>query len=277
MTLYTFLSLLFFIAFITGILGALTGLGGGVILIPFLVIGLKINIYYAMGASLMCVIATSSGAAIAHMQENYSNLRLGLFLITSAVIGAIIGASLLLILKANFIEIIFGSVLLISAFLAFRRKEDNKYSQKSHSWALFLKLPAKHPLIKNTIYPVQRVPEAWGVMLIGGILSSLLGIGSGALNIVAMDLIMRLPYQVAAATSNFIIGVLASVSAGIYFSRGYIDPVLTFPLVIGVLLGSFLGGKLLHKTNIKLLRLIFSILIITLGLQMIYKGFKGFI
>lgn len=275
MTLYTLLCLLFCTAFVTGILGALTGLGGGVILIPFLVIGLKINIYYAMGASLMCVIATSSGAAIAQMQANYNNLRIGLFLTTSAVVGAIIGASLLLILKANYIEIIFGVVLLISAYLTFRRKEDNAYSKKSHPWALFLQLPTKHPFLKNTVYPVQRVPQAWGIMLIGGILSSLLGIGSGALNVVAMDLTMRVPYQVATATSNFIIGIIASVSAGIYFSRGYIDPVLTFPLVLGVLLGSFLGGRILNKFNIKFLRIVFSVLIITLGMQMVYKGLYG--
>lgn len=272
LALYNFILILFSTAFFTGILGGLTGLGGGVILIPFLVIGLKINIYYAMGAALMCVIATSQGALLANLNNNLINLRIGIFLSTSAVIGALVGASLLLTLNQHIIEIIFGIVLLISAILTWRNKEETMNKIKSHPWAKKLSLEQKHPFIKNQKYKVKRVPQAFGILFIGGILSSLLGIGSGSLNILAMNVTMRIPYHIATVTSNFMIGILASVSAAIYLSRGFVDPILTFPLVIGILAGSFIGSKILVKSNLKILRIIVSILIILLGFEMIFKG-----
>lgn len=270
MTIYIFLLTLFAIAIFTGILGGLTGLGGGVILIPFLVLVLKINIYYAMGASLMCVIATSQGAILAQTNDYLINLRVGILLTTSAVVGALIGASLLLIINPQMIKIIFGVLLLISAYITWRNKEPSGTRKTSHPWAKKLLLEQKQSFLKK--YKIQRVPHGLGILFAGGILSSLLGIGAGSLNILAMNVTMRLPYHVAAATSNFIIGILAAVSAAIYLSRGYIDPILTFPLVIGVTLGSFIGSKILTKINIYVLRVIFSILIIFLGIEMIYKG-----
>ena len=257
-------------------LGALTGLGGGVILIPAMVLGLDVNIFYAMGASLISIIANSSGTAIAYLREGYTNLRIGMLLETGAVIGAVIGAYLILLMPTRLITIIFGLVLLLSAYLSIKRKEESENHRSSHSWAVYLKLEDNYPTphgLKH--YHVQRVPLAWVIMFIAGILSSLLGVGSGALKVLAMDQVMRLPYKVATATSNFIIGITAAVSAGIYFSRGYVDPVLTFPVVVGVLLGSISGAKILHRANIKTLRLLFSLVIILLAIEMIYKGVTG--
>jgi uncharacterized protein len=276
LTLLTFSGLLFCVSYLAGILGALTGLGGGVVLIPILVVLLHVNIYYAMGASLLSVIATSSGTTIAYLREGYTNLRIGMFLETAAVIGALIGAALVLILQTSIIAIIFGTVLLTSAYLTWSRKEDQEPIRPSHPWAVAMKLEGEYPVLdRMKFYQVQNVPLAWGIMFIAGILSSLLGIGSGALKVLAMDQAMRLPYKVATATSNFIIGITAAVSAGIYFSRGYIDPVLTFSVVVGILFGSMSGAKILHKADLRILRMIFSIVIILLALQMIYKGIIG--
>ena len=229
-----------------------------------------------MGASLISVIATSTGTAITFLHEGYTNLRIGMFLETGAVIGALIGAGLVLILNTNIIAVIFGIVLLISAYLTLRRNEDEEPVHPSHSWAIALNLEGNYPLLGSTKhYQVYNVPLALIIMFIAGILSSLLGIGSGALKVLAMDHVMRLPYKVATATSNFIIGITAAVSAGIYFSRGYIDPVLTFSVVLGIVFGSMSGARILHKADLKMLRIIFSIVIIFLALQMIIKGISG--
>ena len=271
-----FTGLLFCIAYAAGVLGALTGLGGGVVLIPVLVLFFDVNIYYAMGASLLSVIATSSGTAIAYLREGYTNLRIGMFLETGAVIGALIGALLILILNTSIIAIIFGIVLLISAYLTWNRKEEQEVDLPSDSWAIAMKLEGEYPSLQGMkTYRVQHVRLGWVIMLMAGILSSLLGIGSGALKVLAMDHVMRLPYKVATATSNFIIGITAAVSVGIYFSRGYIDPIVTFPVVFGVLLGSISGAHFLYKADIKTLRIIFSVVIILLAAQMLYKGLIG--
>lgn len=270
--------LLFITAYFAGILGALTGLGGGVVIIPVLVLLLHVNIYYAMGASLLSVIATSSGTAMTYLKTGYTNLRIGIFLETAAVMGALLGAALILVFNSSKIAIVFGVILIVSAYLTWTHKEAVGPPKPSHPWAVKMKLGGICPSKKGTEmkpYTVQNVPLAWFILLVAGALSSLLGIGSGALKVLAMDQAMKLPYKVSTATSNFMIGITAAVSAGIYFSRGYIDPVLSFPVVLGVLLGSISGGKLLHRINTHYLRIVFSIVIVFLGIQMIIKGFGG--
>jgi uncharacterized membrane protein YfcA len=277
LTILTFSLLLLFVAYLAGLLGALTGLGGGVVLIPALVLLFHVNIHYAMGASLISVIATSSGAALAYLRDGYTNIRIGMFLEVGAVIGAIVGAILVALISSRFIAIIFGIVLLLSAYLTWKRKEDNKsVSQSSHPWAKFLTLNGTYPTSEGyKSYSVQNVPLALIIMTIAGGLSGLLGIGSGALKVLAMDQAMRLPYKVATTTSNFIIGITAAVSTGIYFSHGYIDPGLTFPVVIGVLLGAYTGAKVLAKIHSDRLRMIFGIVVTILAFEMIYKGLMG--
>ncbi|TAK74153.1 MAG: sulfite exporter TauE/SafE family protein [Gammaproteobacteria bacterium] len=276
MTIITFSILLLFFSFIAGLLGALTGLGGGVVVIPVLVLLFHINIHYAMGASLISVMATSSGTAAAYLREGYTNLRIGIFLETGAVIGALIGASLVAVVPKTFLAVLFSFVLFFSAYLTIRRKEDHESFSSSHPWAVELKLNGSYPQQNRIIpYSVQHVPYALTVMGLAGIFSGLLGIGSGALKVLAMDQALRLPYKVATTTSNFMIGITAAASAGIYFSDGYIHPTITFPVMIGVIMGSFFGARILTRLHHRTLRVIFSMVICIMGLQMLYKAMTG--
>jgi len=276
LTAISFFLLLFIVGYVAGVLGALTGLGGGIVLTPVLVLLLDVNIYYAMGVSIIAVITTSSGTAIAYLRDGYTSLRIGMFLETAAVVGAIIGACIIALINTHTLSIIFGLVLLLSAYLSWHRVEEDEYDQPSHPWALAMQLEGDYPVFgRMQHYAVQGVPLAWGLMLIAGILSSLLGIGAGVLKVLAMDHIMRLPYKVATATSNFIIGITATVSVGIYFSRGFVNAELTAPAVMGVLFGSITGAAVLRYTHVKTLRGVFSIVVFLLALEMIYKGLIG--
>ncbi len=277
MTVLTFSILLLIVSCLAGLLGALTGLGGGVVLIPVLVFLLHVNIHYAMGASLISVIATSSGTSIAYLREGYTNIRIGMFLEVGAVIGALLGAIVVTLIPSRLIAIIFGFVLFISVYLTLKRREDSESDpQTSHSWAIYLGLNGSQSTIgEHKFYSVQNPPLALAIMTLAGGLSGLLGIGSGALKVLAMDQAMRLPYKVATTTSNFIIGITAAVSAGIYFSNGYIDPGLTFPVMVGVLIGAWIGARMLAFIHHTRLRLVFSIVVFFLALEMIYKGLIG--
>jgi len=274
LTLLTFSFLLVIISYIAGLLGALTGLGGGVVLIPALVLLFKVDIHYAMGASLISVMATSSGAAIAYLRKGFTNIRIGMFLETGAVVGALVGATCVTLISSHLIAILFGLVLFISAYLTLTRKEEKDAElTSSHPWSTYLKLDGELETIQ---YRVQRVPAALLVMSIAGGLSGLLGIGSGALKVLAMDQIMRLPYKVSTTTSNFIIGITAATSAGIYFSHGYINPIITGPVLLGVLIGAITGTTLLTKLHTNRLRFIFSFAVILLGIEMVYQGLAGY-
>ncbi len=276
MTILTFSTLLLFFAYLAGLLGALTGLGGGVVIIPVLVLLFHVDIHYAMGASLISVIATSSGAAVAYLREGYTNLRIGMFLEVAAVIGAFMGALLVAVVPQTGIAVLFSLVMFFSAYLTMKRHEEHESYSISHPWADTLQLNGTYPT-RDAVqsYKVQHVPAAFLLMGVAGVLSGLLGIGSGALKVLAMDHGLRLPYKVATTTSNFMIGITAAVSAGIYFSRGYINPAITFPVMIGVIFGSYSGAKLLTRIHNRTLRLIFSIVICIIGLQMLYKALSG--
>src|SRR3990167_2571408 len=261
---------------IAGLLGALTGLGGGIVVIPVLVLIFHTNIHYAMGASLISVIATSSGTAAAYLREGYTNVRIGMFLETAAVVGAFVGALLIVYVPINFLAILFSLVLFFSAYLTMRRKEEHELYSSSHPWAIALNLDGQYPSANQfKSYHVQNVPSALTIMGVAGLLAGLLGIGSGALKVLAMDQALRLPYKVATTTSNFMIGITASVSVGVYFFRGYVDPNITFPVVLGVAIGSIGGAKLLSHIKSRSLRIIFSVVICLLGAQMLYKGMTG--
>lgn len=273
LTILVFTTLTFLLSIFAGALGALTGLGGGVVVIPVLVLLFHIDIHLAMGASLICAIATSSGSAAAYLREGFTNLRLGMLLETGAVLGAFLGAILITIVSKNFLVILFSLVLFFSAYLTLKRHEESENDAPSHPWADKLKLNNGYPtngIMKK--YSVQRVPLGILMMAVAGTLSGLLGIGSGALKVLVMDQALRLPYKVATTTSNFMIGITAAVSAGIYFAHGYINPIITCPVMLGVIIGSFLGTKLLVNLNSQLLRLIFSISICLVALQMLFQA-----
>ena len=261
---------------IAGLLGSLTGLGGGVVVVPLLTLLFKVDIRYAIGASLVSVIATSSGAAAAYVKEGISNIRIGMFLEIATTLGAVLGAFLAARVSTSAIAITFGAVLLYSAYLSARVRVRTKNDEIPDPLATRLRLNGSFPTPEGIRhYFVHHVPAGFSFMFGAGALSGLLGIGSGAVKVLAMDQAMRIPFKVSTTTSNFMIGVTAAASAGVYLSRGYIDPGLSMPVMLGVLAGSLVGTRILMQAETKWLRLIFSIVILLLGAQMIYNGAAG--
>jgi len=261
---------------LAGFLGALTGLGGGVVIVPLLTIIFHVDLKYAIGAALVSVIATSSGAAAAYVREGYSNVRVGMFLEIATTIGAISGAGLALYLKASVIAVIFGLVLIYSAYTSVRQQPHDIEKQQPDRIATWLRMDSTYPTPQGLVsYHVRGVPFGFVLMYIAGVLSGLLGIGSGAVKVLAMDKFMKLSFKVSTTTSNFMIGVTAAASAGIYLSRGYIDPVLAMPVMLGVLIGSLAGARVLSGANVKILRIVFSVVIGALAVEMIYSGLTG--
>jgi uncharacterized membrane protein YfcA len=263
-------------SYFAGLLGSLTGLGGGFIIIPLLTLLLNVDIHYAIGASLVSVIATSSGSAAAYVREGITNMRLGMFLEIATTAGAMCGAILALYIPTNYIAVLFGLILICSALLSLRKRAEIIVHQKSYL-AEKLKLNSSYPVNGGMVeYSVTKVAGGFFMMIFAGAISGLLGIGSGALKVIAMDTVMRIPFKVSTTTSNFMIGVTASASAVVYFQRGYISPGLVMPVVIGVLIGAFTGSKLLvNATSSTWLRWIFATVISVLAVQMIYHGITG--
>ncbi len=277
MTAITFTLLVGSISALAGFLGALTGLGGGVVIVPVLTLALGVDIKYAIGASLVSVIATSSGAAAAYVKEGYSNIRIGMLLEIATTIGAVIGAYLAGFTSTHIIAIIFGLVLVQSAYQSLFSSNgiaDNLVN--SDKLARWLRLGSDFPLRgTRQEYGVQNVPTGFGLMFGAGALSGLLGIGSGAVKVIAMDRAMKIPFKVSTTTSNFMIGVTAAASAGVYLSRGYIDPRVAMPVMLGVLAGAFLGTKVLVHAPVRLLRIVFGLVIAVLAIEMIINGITG--
>src|ERR1700730_11636275 len=276
MNILEFTALVFVGSLVAGLLGSLTGLGGGVVLVPLLTLFFKVDIRYAIGASLVSVIATSSGAAAAYVKEGISNIRIGMFLEVATTLGAVLGAFLAARVPTAAIAIIFGAVLLYSAYSSARTRVKLTSDDVPAPLATRLRLNGSFPTPEGIRrYYVRRVPAGFSLMFIAGAVSGLLGIGSGALKVLAMDQVMRIPFKVSTTTSNFMIGVTAAASAGIYLNRGYIDPGLSMPVMLGVLVGAFAGSKVLVYANTRVLRIVFSVVILALALQMIYNGLTG--
>jgi uncharacterized membrane protein YfcA len=275
-TLLAFVALVAAGSVLAGLLGSLTGLGGGVVIVPLLTLVFGVDIRYAIGASLVSVIATSSGAAAAFVKEGYSNIRIGMFLEVATTFGALAGASLAARLPNAAIAITFGCVLLLSAYVSTRRLGDEPGTGKADWLAGRLRMDSSYPTPEGARpYHVHGVPQGFGLMFIAGGLSGLLGIGSGAVKVLAMDQLMRIPFKVSTTTSNFMIGVTAAASAGVYLNRGYIDPGLAMPVMLGVLLGSSIGARLLMKIPARALRIVFTVVIVVLALEMIHQGLSG--
>jgi uncharacterized protein len=264
-------------AFIAGFLGALTGLGGGVVIVPVLSLAFGVDIRYAIGASLISVIATSSGSAAAYVKEGYSNIRIGMLLEIATTIGAVFGAFLAAHVTTQTIAIVFGLTLLYSGYHSlFNSKLRHDESARKDALATRLRLNGTYPSPGGSIpYCVQNVPTGFGLMVGAGALSGLLGIGSGAVKVIALDRAMHIPFKVSTTTSNFMIGVTAAASAGVYLSRGYIDPRLAMPVMLGVLCGALLGTKILVRASVPVLRKVFATVILLLAAEMIFNGLTG--
>ncbi|QOW11793.1 sulfite exporter TauE/SafE family protein [Kaistella flava (ex Peng et al. 2021)] len=265
--------ILFFGAVAAGLLGSLTGLGGGVVIIPLLTLGFGVPMHYAIGASLISVIGTSSGSAVAFVKEGFTNVRIGMFLEIATTTGAIIGALISGILNPNTIGIIFASILIMTVVLNLRKKPDHQEpivgGSLEHKLQLFGTFPDKG-VVKE--YSARNTVSGFFMMVFAGIMSGLLGIGSGALKVLAMDNMMKLPFKVSTTTSNFMIGVTAVASSLIYFQRGEIIPVIVAPVLIGVVLGSFIGSKTLIVSQTKKLKVVFAVVVSILSIYMMYNG-----
>jgi uncharacterized membrane protein YfcA len=278
MTVLVFTLLVFAGSAVAGLLGALTGLGGGVVLVPLLTLGFHVDLRYAIGASLISVIATSSGAAAAYVREGYSSVRIGMFLEVATTVGAIIGAFFAAHVPTRALAVLFGVVLIYSSWLSWKsrgRRDEMTIIEDPLSDRLRLSGTYPGPAGQLISYKVANIPQGFSTMFGAGILSGMLGIGSGAVKVLAMDQIMKIPFKVSTTTSNFMIGVTAAASAGIYLSRGYIDPSLAAPVMLGVLAGSLTGARLLTRSPVAILRYIFIVVVMVLGVEMIVNGWLG--
>jgi len=271
-----FLLALFVTSVGAGVVGAVLGLGGGILLVPILTVVFGVNLHYAMGASIIAVIATSSGAAASYLRSGLTNLRLGLFLAMATVAGAVVGAALSGVAPARALELTLGVALAYSVVVTLRQlKVDVPALAASDALALRFALEGSYydaRLEREVTYRVARVRSGLAVMFAAGLLSGLLGIGSGAFKVLALDYFMRLPMKVSTATSNFMIGITASAGAAVYFGRGDIHPVIVTPVALGILLGAYLGTRLMGRLRNTTVRALFLPVIVYLALSMIVRG-----
>jgi len=274
MTVAEFVPIVFGAAVAAGFLGSLTGLGGGVIVTPVLTLFLGVDLRYAIGASLVSVIATSSGAAAAYVRDGFSNIRVGMFLEIATTLGALCGAYLGTHVPTSALSIVFGLILLQSAWQAARPHRHKDSAAPADPLGERLKLNGSYTNngTKET-YAVHRVKTGFGLMFGAGAISGLLGIGSGSLKVIAMDRAMQIPFKVSTATSNFMIGVTAAASASIYLIRGYVNPGIAMPVMLGVLAGSMMGANFLARLPVVLLRRVFAVVVGVVAIQMIAAGF----
>jgi len=276
MTPIEFVAATFGIALVAGFLGSLLGIGGGIIVVPALTLLLGIDIRFAIGASIVSVIATSSGAAAAYVRERMTNLRVAMFLEIATTTGAITGALVAGIIDPRWLYIIFAVLMGYSALVMFRKRHQivaalappDRLAERLHLHGGYY----DEAVSQRIDYRVTHTPTGLGLMYVAGVTSGLLGIGSGALKVPAMDLAMHLPIKVSTATSNFMIGVTAAASAGVYFARGDINPFIAAPVAAGVLGGATTGSRLLGRTQSSLIRTIFVLVLLWVSIEMLLKG-----
>ena len=278
MTPLLFTLAVFAVSVAAGVLGSLLGLGGGIIVVPALTLLLHVDIRFAIGASIVSVIATSSGAAAAYVREHMTNLRVGMFLEIGTTLGAISGAFLAGHIHTRWLFVVFGVMMGYSAVAMFRKRHaDLALAVPADPLADRLALHGSYvdeALGREIHYPVTGSTAGLGLMYVAGVVSGLLGIGSGALKVPAMDLAMRLPIKVSTATSNFMIGVTAAASAGVYFARGQVDPFVAGPVAMGVLTGALGGSRLLGRLQSSVIRKVFVAVLLWVSLEMLLKGVR---
>ena len=276
MDILTFTLIMLLAAYGAGLLGSLTGLGGGVVVIPVLTLCFGVDFHYAVGAALVASIATSSGSGSAYVKEGITNIRLGMFLEIATTLGAVAGAIIAVWLNNNVIAVIYGLVLILTGTMQFVKKQDHtgiQGSQAARRLKLFGTWPQKDGSLKA--YELRNVGRGFSVMGIAGMLSGILGIGSGVLKVIAMDNMMKVPFKVSTTTSNFMMGVTACASAVVYVQRGNIVPGISCPVRIGVLLGALTGARLLKRLDVRVLRKVFAIAVFMVAANMIYMGLTG--
>ena len=263
------------IGIFAGVMGAILGIGGGMIITPIVTLALGMDIKYAIGASIIAVIATSSGSTIAFLRDDVLNLRVAMFLEIFTTIGAIIGALLTGAFNPMILYVLFGALLVFSSWNMYRklrrgqevlkRVEPDKLAEK-------FKLNSSY-YDKQIDYQVENIPGGAAIMFGAGLASGMLGIGSGAFKVMAMDGAMKMPLKPSSATSNLMMGVTAAASATVYFFNGSIKPEIAVPLALGIIGGATVGSRIMQLLPSKIIRGIFIPILLYLGLQMILKGF----
>ncbi len=261
-----------------GVLGSIAGIGGGIVIVPVLTLFLGIDIRYAIGASIVSVIATSSGAGSVYVKDRLTNIRIAMFLEVATALGAIIGAALLAPrLPANILAVLFGLTLLASLIPIFKKfGEELPEGVVDDTLARRLRLDGVYfdkRLGQEIAYQVTGIPLASFYMFAAGIISGLLGIGAGVLKVLAHEIAMKVPSKVSTATSNFMIGVTAAAASGVYLHRGLVLPFVVVPVAGGVLLGALLGTKLMERMSNNLVRQVFAFALALIGIQMLLRGF----
>ena len=259
--------------------GGMLGMASGIFIVPILTIFGHLEIHNAIGASIVSVIACSCGGAAPFLKSRLTNVRLAIVLETATTLGALTGVLLAGVVPVKWLYLLFAAILFLSAQQMFARRSDPLpigVPAAAGGWTDRLRLDSNYPDGGNDIaYRVRRVPLGMVLMYGAGLISALLGIGSGVLKIPAMDTALRLPIKVSSATSNFMIGVTAAASAGVYLHRGYIDPAIAFPVMLGVLVGALLGARILTRANPQWLRRVFTGIVVVMAIEMLYKGFTG--
>jgi uncharacterized membrane protein YfcA len=279
-----YILLMFLVAVLAGLVGSMVGVGGGILVVPALTIGFGVPIEYAIGASIISTIATSSGSASAYVRDRITNLRIGMFLEIASVLGSIVGV----IAALSFVRgglswvifIFFGLVLFFSAYNVVQnarteRAGETRVSTNPNRIAERLNLRGEYEdrsLHRTIRYVAARVPGGFGIVFIAGLLSGLLGVGGGSLKVLGMDTVMRLPFKVSTTTSNFMIGVTAVASTGILYVSGYVNVVLAAPVALGVVVGSLAGTKALVRSKPASIRVLFILVLVAFGAEMIWRG-----
>ncbi len=268
--------LIFLISIAAGFVGAMSGMGGGIILIPALTF-LGMDIKHSIAVSIISVIATSSGSASAYVRDKITNLKIGMFLEMFTILGAIVGAAITLATGQRYLYFLFGIVLLASwvALLIQRRIKEKPEAQQDR-FSQWLELSGSYyDQATHETISYKAVRSYFGALLMfgAGLVAGLLGIGAGALKVLIHDLVMGLPPKVSTTTSNLIIGVTALAGASVYLAAGLVDTGLIAPVILGVVAGAFIGTRVLVKVTNQVVRNIFLVVLIVLGLEMLLRGF----
>ena len=270
--------LLFLISLLAGFIGAMSGMGGGVVLIQALTF-FGIDIKHAIAASIVSVIAASNGSASAYVRDRITNLKVGMFLEMFTIVGGLVGAALTLASAQRPRFIVFGLVLSASwGTLFWQRHETWRPASQQDKFSRWLALEGSYydQAVGQTIhYRATRAYVGGPLMFGAGLIAGLLGIGAGALKVLIHDLVMGLPPKVSTTTSNLIIGVTALAGTSVYLAAGLIDPGLAAPVILGVVLGAFLGTRLLVKLTNERVRGVFLVVLLVLGIEMIVRGVRG--
>ena len=264
------------LAFASGLIGALSGLGGGVFIVPALVIAAHMPMTVAVGASLVSVVATSAGASVAFVRDGWTNLKVAMVLECATVTGAVVGALMAGVIPATVLELLFALMMLQSAYSSLTNHGDT-FEAHGDPVAVRLELVGEVPDESGEIrhYEVVNLGRGGILMVIAGLMSGLLGIGSGALKVMAMDYYMHLPLKVSSATSNFMIGVTAGAGALVFLARGNVSTSVAAPVALGVTAGALLGSRILPRANVRILRLVFVVILVLIAVEMGWRALHG--